>query len=117
MLQTKDTIKGFINAGLDMAANRVEDFNVRIGEIFSNAKEAVATVTGATSPAAVKTQLDKDKDKDKDKTKDKATPAAGAEKSAPGKWASERMKNGDASLSAEGAKVGEFLQFGEWTPC
>ena len=30
ILETKDTIVGFLNAGLDMAANRVEGFNSKI---------------------------------------------------------------------------------------
>lgn len=36
ILETKDTIVGFLNAGLDMAANRVEGFNDKIDKYASS---------------------------------------------------------------------------------
>ncbi|KAL2679041.1 hypothetical protein Neosp_009797 [[Neocosmospora] mangrovei] len=106
VLETKDTVVSLVNAAFDTAANRVEGFNTTIDKyvvhnwlwdsllthersLFANIQTTVAKATGATRKPEFMRKVDSKKQAENADNRD-------LQDSAPGKWAGERMKNGNA---------------------
>ncbi|KAJ5175562.1 uncharacterized protein N7482_001439 [Penicillium canariense] len=95
IIETKRTIKGLLNAGLDYAANNIEGVNVKIEDLFSSLQNDIAGLTGIASMEGRKGKLKPSNGSDdKQMTEFQQSPGS--------KWIGERMKNGSGSMRSPG---------------
>ncbi|UZP32228.1 hypothetical protein NXS19_000044 [Fusarium pseudograminearum] len=93
ILDTKETIKGLMNAGLDYAADGIEGFNDTIENFFLDLQSSVPGLTETAKARIDQSKLNQATKADKNKAK-------GLGSDTQSKWVGERMKNGGSTMTA-----------------
>ncbi|KAK7434452.1 hypothetical protein CaCOL14_012792 [Colletotrichum acutatum] len=93
ILDTKETIKGLMNAGLEYAADGIEGFNDTVESFFVDLQSSVPGLTEKTRARIDQSKLDQ-------ATKADANKAKGLGSDTGSKWVGERMKNGGSTMTA-----------------
>ncbi|KAF7557530.1 hypothetical protein G7Z17_g514 [Cylindrodendrum hubeiense] len=108
ILETKETIKGLMNAGLDYVADGVEGFNSEIEGFFLDLQSSIPGLTDKAKAKIESSRLNQATKADEKKAKDVGS-------NTQSKWVGERMKNGGSMTAASGStELGDAAAIDMW---